>query len=97
MDHGPRPSPPGSRYKPTDLIANSALFEGFVRADWFRNMRDDMDINCGGIVDGSDSVGAVGARVFEMLLRIASGEQAKSEILVMGEPEFAPWQLGAVM
>lgn len=32
-----------------------------------------------------------------MLLRVASGEQTKSEVLGLGDNEFMPWQVGTVM
>jgi altronate hydrolase len=70
------------------LATNSALYE---------RMSEDMDVNCGGIADGVETVEACGRRVFELILRVASGEQTKSEALGFGEAEFAPWQLGAVM
>ena len=38
-----------------------------------------------------------GRRVFDLILRVASGEKSKSEALGFGEAEFAPWPLGAVM
>ncbi len=62
----------------------------------YRRMSEDMDINCGGIVDGEESVAECGQRVFDMILRVASGEKSKSETLGYGEAEFAPWPLGAV-
>jgi altronate hydrolase len=63
----------------------------------FQRMADDMDVNCGGIVDGSESIEACGQRIFELILKVASGEKTKSEQLGFGDSEFAPWQLGAVM
>jgi len=63
----------------------------------FNRMEEDMDENCGGIVDGTDTLQACGERVFERMVRVASGEKTKSETLGMGEAEFAPWPLGAVM
>jgi altronate hydrolase len=63
----------------------------------YKRMTDDMDINCGTIVDGTETIAACGVRIFELILRTASGEKTKSEELGMGEDEFAPWQLGAVM
>ncbi len=63
----------------------------------FRRMGDDMDINCGGIADGDETVQACGQRVFDLILRVASGERSKSEALGFGEAEFAPWPLGAVV
>ena len=63
----------------------------------YRRMTDDMDVNCGGIADGEETVAACGQRIFDLILRVASGEKSKSEALGFGEAEFAPWQLGAVM
>ncbi len=63
----------------------------------YRRMADDMDINCGTILDGEESVQECGTRIFEMMLRVASGERTKSESFDFGAAEFAPWQLGATM
>jgi altronate hydrolase len=70
------------------LATNTALYQ---------RMPDDMDLNCGGIVDGTETVEECGKRVFDLMLRTASGERSKSEALGFGDDEFAPWQLGAVM
>jgi altronate hydrolase len=58
---------------------------------------DDMDINCGTILDGEESVQDAGRRIFERVLEVASGSRTKSEELGYGEDEFAPWILGATM
>ncbi len=63
----------------------------------FRRMEDDMDINCGTILDGEESVATCGARIFDVMLRTASGEKTRSESFDAGAAEFAPWQLGATM
>ncbi len=63
----------------------------------YERMEDDMDINCGTILDGDESVEQVGARVFERMIRVASGERTKSEGFDVGGAEFAPWVLGATM
>lgn len=63
----------------------------------YRRMPEDMDLNCGGIADGDDTIEACGARIFDTLLRVASGEKTRSERQGFGESEFAPWQIGAVM
>jgi altronate hydrolase len=63
---------------------------------WVRQ-QEDIDLNCGDIVDGDDTVGAVGARLFAMMLDTASGTKTKSELHGYGQNEFVPWQLGAVM
>jgi len=63
----------------------------------FERMQDDMDINCGGILDGSETLQACGERIFETLIRVASGERTKSEGFDAGGAEFAPWMIGATM
>ncbi len=63
----------------------------------FRRMEEDMDINCGTIADGDEGVGACGERIFELMLRVASGERTKSESFDFGADEFAPWTIGATM
>jgi altronate hydrolase len=55
-----------------------------------------MDINCGSIVDGDDSVASMGEKIFQLILRTASGEPSKSELLGLGDHEFVPWALGIV-
>jgi altronate hydrolase len=68
-----------------------------TNSSMYRRMSDDMDVNCGGIADGTDTVEGCGRRIFELVLATASGAPSKSEALGFGEAEFAPWQLGAVM
>jgi len=62
----------------------------------FERLRDDMDINCGDIVDGAASIEDVGQRIFEAILRTASGERTRSEDLGLGDHEFIPWNIGIV-
>jgi arabinonate dehydratase len=62
----------------------------------FRSMIDDMDIDCGEILDGV-SVADKGEEIFHRVLAVASGERTKSEELGYGDLEFVPWQIGAVM
>ena len=70
------------------LATNSALY---------RHMEEDMDVNCGSIVDGAETVEAAGERIFRLVLETASGKRSKSEMLGFGEDEFAPWVIGATM
>ena len=60
----------------------------------YQRMTDDMDINAGTILDGTETVEQVGARIFEKIIAVASGEQTKSELAGIGDEEFAPWILG---
>ncbi len=70
------------------LATNSRLWE---------RQRDDMDINCGEILDGSCSIAEMGQRIFDLVLATASGQVTQSERHGYGQNEFVPWQLGAVM
>ena len=63
----------------------------------YKRMEDDMDVNCGTVLDGDDTVQQCGARIFDLMLRVASGERTKSEQFDFGAAEFAPWVLGATM
>ena len=63
----------------------------------WRKQEDDIDLDCGGIVEGDDTVDAVGERIFRLILDTASGRATKSETHGYGQNEFVPWQLGAVM
>ena len=77
--------------KPTPsikLATNTPMYE---------RMEDDMDINCGTIVTGEETVQQVGERIFRHMLRTASGERTKSEAFDFGGAEFAPWPMGATM
>ena len=62
----------------------------------FNKLKDDMDINCGVVIDGEASVQQLGQQIFEEILRVASGHRTKSEELGLGDNEFVPWQLGIV-
>jgi len=60
----------------------------------YQRLEEDMDINCGAILDGECSLEEMGRRIFELMLRTASGERSKSELLGLGDNEFVPWQIG---
>ena len=80
----------GSVYgcKPAPCIkvaTNSAIY------NW---MSDDMDLNAGTILDGTETVADVGQKIFEKILAVAGGEKTKSELAGLGDEEFAPWILG---
>ncbi|WKT62317.1 altronate dehydratase family protein [Microbulbifer thermotolerans] len=70
------------------LASNSQLFQ---------RMREDMDIDCGGIIEGHYTVAECGEMIFQRVLAIASGEKSASEQLDYGDNEFAPWHIGAVI
>jgi altronate hydrolase len=70
------------------LATNTAL--------WVRQ-EEDIDLNCGEIVDGGATVAEIGERLFAMMLDTASGTKSKSEVHGYGQSEFVPWYVGAVM
>lgn len=79
----------GSKPAPTiKLATNSRLYE---------TMRDDMDIDCGDVIDKGVSVAAKGEEILDAILAVASGTKSKSEALGLGDNEFVPWQIGCVM
>ncbi|PWJ19225.1 UxaA family hydrolase [Jannaschia seohaensis] len=79
----------GSKPAPTIKVAtNTALFT---------RMPEDMDVNAGDILSGESTVESKGREIYEMFLRVASGEATKSEAQGLGDYEFVPWQIGAVM
>lgn len=60
-------------------------------------MADDIDLDCSGILEEGESIEAMGLRVYDQLLEVASGARSRSEELGLGDEEFVPWQLGAVL
>jgi altronate hydrolase len=63
----------------------------------WQRQAEDIDLDCGAIVEGTDTVQACGERIFQLMLDTASGRKTKSELHGYGQNEFVPWQLGAVM
>jgi len=80
-----------SGYKPTPCIKLA------TNSEMYKLMSDDMDLNCGDIVDNGISIAAKGEEIFELIIKVANGEKTRSELLGFGGVEFVPWQIGAVM
>ncbi len=68
-----------------------------TNSETYGRMVDDMDVNCGVVLDGTKTVQEVGQEIFDLVLAVASGQKTKSEELGFGDDEFTPWQLGAVL
>ena len=79
----------GSKPSPCIKIASNP--------EMFRRMEDDMDINAGKILEGGSTIEEVGQEIYQLLLDVASGKPSKSELQGLGEFEFVPWQIGAVV
>lgn len=78
----------GSKPVPSlKLATNTAMY---------RHMEEDMDIDCGTIMEGA-TVEALGRRILDELIEVASGKQTKSELLGMGDEEFDPWMPGPTL
>ena len=60
----------------------------------YTRLTEDMDINCGGILDGTHTLQEMGQEIFELVLRTCSGDRSKSELLGLGDHEFVPWNIG---
>jgi len=66
-------------------------------SDLYQRMQEDIDINCGGILEGEITQQDLAQAIFEQILATASGEPTKSELLGYGDNEFNPWKIGAVV
>ena len=78
-------------YKPAPSIKLA------TNSQTFHHMSEDMDINCGDIVDAGTPIETKGEEIFNMAIAVASGTPSKSEQLGFGDAEFVPWHIGAVM
>ncbi|WP_316014124.1 altronate dehydratase family protein [Roseobacter sp. HKCCA0434] len=79
----------GSKPAPTIKLATND--------DLMRRMADDMDLGCGDILGGPVSLRDKGRQILDLILATASGQRTRSELLGLGDNEFLPWQIGAVM
>jgi altronate hydrolase len=77
-------------FKPSPSIKLATNNDTYVR------QTEDMDINCGDILDGV-TIEAKGREILAKVIAVASGEKSKSEQFGYGDNEFVPWQVGAVM
>lgn len=79
----------GSKPSPSIKVATNT--------DMYTRMTEDMDVNAGRILTDGASVEEIGREIFQMILNVASGKPSKSEAQGLGDYEFVPWQIGAVM
>jgi altronate hydrolase len=78
-------------FKPVPTLKLASNSEMYAR------MHDDMDVNCGLIIDGKAGIEEMGETIFRLILETASGKKSKSETFGFGANEFVPWHIGAVM
>ena len=79
----------GSKPAPTIKLATNT--------EMYTRMVEDMDVNAGAMLTDGVSLEEKGREIYEMFLRVASGEKTKSEAQGLGDYEFVPWQIGATM
>ena len=79
----------GSKPSPTIKVATNS--------EMAARMSEDMDVDAGVILNGGVSVAEKGREIYELFLAVASGKASKSEVQGLGDYEFVPWQIGAVM
>ncbi|CAB3809751.1 UxaA family hydrolase [Paraburkholderia fynbosensis] len=63
----------------------------------FRRMSEDMDFNAGVVLDGDMNIDEASEDLFELILDVASGRKSASEENDLGDNEFVPWHIGAVL
>jgi altronate hydrolase len=66
-------------------------------SDLARSMPEDIDIDCGGVIEAGTPLAEMGLRIYEVLLDVASGRKTASEEFGYGDNEFVPWKIGAVL
>jgi len=79
----------GSKPAPTIKVATNS--------EMYTRMSEDMDINAGAMLSDGISLEDKGREIYAKILSVASGEASKSEAQGLGDYEFVPWQIGAVM
>ena len=79
-----------SGFKPSPCIKIA------TNTEMYEHMQEDMDLDCGTIITGRQSIDESGRDIFERMVATASGEKTKSELCDYGDNEFVPWHLGAV-
>ena len=68
-----------------------------TNTNMYNNMKEDMDINAGTIMDGESDIEKIGKDIFQSIIDTASGKLTKSEINGYGDDEFNPWVIGATL
>jgi len=61
----------------------------------YRTMRENIDVNAGTIIDGKETIEQVGKRIFNEIIKVASGKRTKAESF--GYHEFAINRIGPTL
>ena len=76
--------------------APSPSFKLATNTALWKRQSDDMDFNCGEVLDGTRTIAELGADLFRQLLDTASGRASRSETHGYGQQEFVPWQISVI-
>jgi len=79
-----RGTPMGAPIAPVIKVATNSRI--------YQHMRDNMDINAGNILEGTETIESIGERIFQEIVEVASGKTTRAEML--GHHEFAIHSLG---
>lgn len=82
-----RGTPTGSAIVPTIKVSTNT--------QTYENMKDNIDINAGTIIDGKETVEEVGKRILDEMVVVASGKLTRAEVL--GQNDFSIWRIGPTM
>ncbi|MDN3549408.1 UxaA family hydrolase [Mucilaginibacter aquaedulcis] len=78
-------TPTGNPIAPVvKLSTNTAMFE---------RMPDIIDINCGTIIEGDETIQQAGERILNYVIQVASGE-TEPKAVKLGQDDFIPWKRG---
>ncbi|GAA3981270.1 UxaA family hydrolase [Mucilaginibacter dorajii] len=78
-------TPTGNPIAPVvKLSTNTILYE---------RMPDIIDINCGTIIEGDETIPQAGERILDYVIKVASGE-AEPKSVKLGQDDFIPWKRG---
>jgi altronate hydrolase len=59
----------------------------------FEKMNDIIDINCGTIIEGNETIEDAGERILDFIIQVASGE-IEPKAVQLGQDDFIPWRRG---
>jgi len=59
----------------------------------FDKMPDIIDINCGTIIEGKETIQQAGDRIMDYVIEVASG-RVQPKAVLLGQDDFIPWKRG---
>ena len=59
----------------------------------YNKMPDIIDLNCGTIIEGSETIKQAGERILEYVIKVASGEEQPKSVQ-LEQDDFIPWKRG---